>query len=33
MFEIPCLEAVDMVEETDFEIVDLLMRHQLGLAD
>ncbi len=32
MFEIPRLEAVDIDEESDFEIADLLMRRRLGLA-
>ena len=32
MFEIPRLEAVDIDEESDFEIADLLMRRQLGLV-
>lgn len=30
MFEIPRLEAVDIDEESDFEIADLLMRRRLG---
>ncbi len=32
MFEIPRLEAVDIDEESDFEIADLLMRRRLGLT-
>ncbi len=32
MYEIPRLEAVDIDEESDFEIADLLMRRRLGLA-
>lgn len=32
MFEIPRLEAVDIDEESDFEIADLLMRRRLGMA-
>jgi CMP-N-acetylneuraminic acid synthetase len=32
MIEIPRLEAVDIDEESDFEIADLLMRRRLGLA-
>lgn len=32
MFEIPRLEAVDIDEESDFEIADLLMRRRLGTA-
>jgi len=31
MFEIPRLEAVDIDEESDFQIADMLMRRQLGL--
>jgi CMP-N-acetylneuraminic acid synthetase len=31
MFEIPRLEAVDIDEESDFQIADVLMRRQLGL--
>ena len=31
MFEIPRLEAVDIDEESDFQIADILMRRQLGL--
>jgi CMP-N-acetylneuraminic acid synthetase len=32
MFEIPRLEAVDIDEESDFQIADLLMRRQRGLV-
>jgi CMP-N-acetylneuraminic acid synthetase len=32
LFEIPRLEAVDIDEESDFEIADLLMRRRLGMA-
>jgi len=32
MFEIPRLEAIDIDEESDFEIADLLMRCRLGMA-
>ncbi len=32
MFEIPRLEAVDIDEESDFEIADLLMRRRIGMA-
>ena len=32
MVEIPRLEAVDIDEESDFEIADLLMRRRLGMA-
>ncbi len=32
MFEIPRLEAIDIDEESDFEIADLLMRRRLGMA-
>jgi CMP-N-acetylneuraminic acid synthetase len=32
LFEIPRLEAVDIDEESDFEIADLLMRRRLGLT-
>jgi len=32
LFEIPRLEAVDIDEESDFEIADLLMRRRLGLS-
>ncbi|MEJ5224189.1 MAG: acylneuraminate cytidylyltransferase family protein [Anaerolineales bacterium] len=32
MYEIPRLEAVDIDEESDFEIADLLMRRRLNLA-
>ena len=31
MFEIPRLEAVDIDEESDFEIADMLMRRRLGM--
>jgi CMP-N-acetylneuraminic acid synthetase len=32
MLEMPRLEAVDIDEESDFEIADLLMRRRLGMA-
>ena len=32
MYEIPRIEAVDIDEESDFEIADLLMRRRLGIA-
>lgn len=32
MYEIPRLEAIDIDEESDFEIADLLMRRRLGIA-